>query len=500
MPVAERVLTWSRLRPGTTAFRVGGFRLGYADLAARAAAVATGLRALAGDRPLLAIDVGNSPTFAELVVGGTAGDGVCAVLDPAWPAARTREVLRLLRPDLVVTTRPVAVDAPVLTVGEDGSYAGWLAGQEADPARDLVAGDPGSTFLIGFTSGTSGVPKAFSRTRGTWRASLAHAGDVFGLAAGDHTLAPGPLSHGLGLYALVEALHEGTTFATLPRFDAAATRAELGAVTRLVVVPTMLRGLNRELDADPAAYPGVTGVVSSGAKLDPATVARTRAHLPHAHVHEYYGASELSFVTVRHTPPDALPDDDPDAVGTPFPGVEIEIRDDAGRPVPAGVPGAVHVRGPLVSSGYVWGDDGTAFRTDGEWATVGDHGLLDEAGELHLVGRAGAMVITGGHNVYPSEVETALRRLDGVDEAVVVGLPDEYLGTVLVAVVSGPGARALSTADVRRGCADHLPRHKIPRRVFVVRDWPLTPSGKIVRARVEEWLAAGDGRLVALPA
>lgn len=499
MPLAERVVGWWRERPDATAFRLPGHRIGYGELAERAAAVAAGLRARRPGRPLLAIDVGNSPAFAELVVGGTAGDGACAVLDPAWPPARTAEVLRRLRPDLVVTSRPVETDASVLVVGD--SYEEWLDGfRGVDPARELVPGDPGSTFLIGFTSGTSGLPKAFSRSRGTWRASLAHARGVFGVGPDDHTLAPGPLSHGLGLYALVEALHEGSAFATLPRFDAGAVRAGLDPVTRLVVVPTMLRGLHQELAAAPGPYPGVTAIVSSGAKLDPATLARAREFFPHAHVHEYYGASELSFVTVRHTPPDAPVDGDPDAVGLPFPGVELEVRDPEGRAVPTGTPGEVHVRGPLISSGYVWGDDGQAFRTDGEWATVGDHGWLDDAGGLHLVGRAGSMVITGGHNVYPDEVEEALRRLDEVEDAVVVGRPDEYLGSVLVAVVTGPGAFDLTQAEVLRRCADHLPRHKVPRRVYAAREWPLTRSGKTARARIEEWIDHGDSRLVQLPA
>ncbi|MEU4804098.1 AMP-binding protein [Actinosynnema sp. NPDC023587] len=500
MPLGERLLTWWRRRADVDAFRVGEFRLGYGELAERAAAVAAGLRAIGGDRPLLALDVGNSPAFAELFAGATAGDGVCAVLDPAWPVGQAREVLRRLRPDLVVTTRPIEADAPVLVAGGP-EYADWLAAhRDADPGRELAPGAAASTFLIGFTSGTSGLPKAFSRSRGSWRASLAHGPGVFGVGPADHTLAPGPLSHGLGLYALVEALHEGATFTTSPKFDAGGVRAALGGVTRLVVVPTMLRGLNAELAAHPGRHPGLTAIVSSGAKLDPATLERTRASFPRADVHEYYGASELSFVSVRRTPAGAEPDGDPDSVGTPFPGVDVEVRGPAGDRLPAGTPGAIHVRGPLVSSGYVWGDDGTAFRTDGEWSTVGDHGWLDEAGELHLVGRAGAMVITGGHNVHPSEVESALRRLAGVDEAVVLGRPDDYLGSVLVAVVSGPGAAGLTRSAVLRRCAAHLPRHEVPRRVYAVRDWPLTRSGKIVRARLEEWIDDGDSRLTELPA
>ncbi|RCV49214.1 hypothetical protein DEF28_21515, partial [Marinitenerispora sediminis] len=441
------------------------------------------------------------------------------MLDPAWPPERAAEVVRRLRPDLLVTdgSRPAVVAAaraggiPVLVAGASGAagargtagsargagpagadgapgggggsagalggeseaafsgdgpggapgeegaarvisgdrdgpgYASWLAAHlGADPAGELVGGADAGTFLIGFTSGTTGLPRAFRRSRASWRASLPRSCAVFDVDHRGRTLAPGPLAHGLGLYALAEVLHTGSAFATLPWYDVTAVADLLaaGEVTRLVVVPTMLRGLTRRLAELDAAHPEVATVVSSGSKLDAETLRRTRSHLPGAHVREYYGASELGFVTVRHTPPHAAPADAPDAVGTPFPGVRVEVRTPDGRPAPPGVPGTIHVRGDLACDGYVWGDDGTGFTRTGEWATVGDHGWLDAAGTLHLIGRAGGMVVTGGHNVHPGEVESALRRLDGVEDAVVVGVPDTYLGTALAAILTGPAVAA----------------------------------------------------------
>ncbi|MBB2910718.1 acyl-CoA synthetase (AMP-forming)/AMP-acid ligase II [Streptosporangium becharense] len=613
MPLTERIVTWAGRRPQAPAFTVGERTVTYGELAARAAGVAAGLRAATGSSArsdltstsLLALGVGNTPEFAELFAGATAGDGACAVLDPAWPREQVREVLLRLRPDLVAAEAGSAVAAaarecgiPLLVTpapcaagdGEDapeggeagggpagpergeigagpadpergdvggGSadpegadvgdtpagtpYAAWLARHRigADPARDLRAGDPGSAFLVGFTSGTSGPPKAFHRSRRSWRESLSRAAEVFGTGPGDRVLAPGPLSHGLGLYALAEALHEGAEFTTLPRFDAADAHAVIAArgITRLVVVPTMLRALSRDgedtpgedtlgedgarcaeagptarrAEAGPAArdgarpaHTGVTAVVSSGAKLDPATFLRARRVFPGAHVYEYYGASELSFITVRHTPPHAEPDERPGVVGLPFPGVELRIGPQDGTapgiPTGPGTPGTVWVRGPLTSGGYLWGDDGRAFRTEGPWATVGDLGWLDEQGELHIAGRSGGMVITGGYNVYPAEVEAVLRGVDGVEETQVLGVPDDYLGSVLVAVVSGPAAGSLTHDDVVRECGRALPRYKIPRRVYMVGKWPMTRSGKISRVTLEEWIHHGDGRLVRLPA
>jgi acyl-CoA synthetase (AMP-forming)/AMP-acid ligase II len=237
-------------------------------------------------------------------------------------------------------------------------------------------------------------------------------------------------------------------------------------------------------------------VVSGGAKLDPRLAEEAAAILPRARITEYYGASELGFVTVSGQRDDG----DEASVGHPFPGVDVAIRDGRGAPVADGLPGTVFVRSQLVCDGYLWTDDDRGLRRDGEWATVGDVGWIGRDGGLRLAGREGGMVVTGGLNVYPGEVEAALRRVDGIDEAVVTSVPDPYLGAVLVAVVSGAGAAGLTHADVMDACSAHLPRYKVPRRVYATRDWPLTASGKIVRRVVESWMERGDERIVQLDA
>ncbi|MDA2808377.1 AMP-binding protein [Nocardiopsis suaedae] len=535
MPLSARLLEHARSHPEREAFTVAGEHggsIGYGDLARRAAAVSAALRGVSGRRDgLLAVGAGNSPVFAELFAGAVAGRGRCAVLDPAWPRAQAEEVLRRLRPDLVaadgsgvIADAARALGVPVLEAPGDGGGRDPRLEEALGtaPEDELLPGPDETPFLVGFTSGTSGPPKAFHRTRGSWRASLRHGGEVFGIRAEDRALVPGPLSHGLGLYALTEALYEGASCITLPRFDAAAARRALTGhrATRLVVVPTMLRGLAEGARDDApggGAFPDVECVVSSGARLDASTMRRAMSQFPRAHVREYYGASELSFVTVRHTPPGADPAAEPGAVGFPFPGVEVQVRGEDGAPLPPGRTGTVFVRGPLASSGYLWGDggegdggaerrplragagDGSGFRTVGDWATVGDLGRLSEDGELHLAGRSGGMVITGGHNVHPGEVEEALARVEGLDEAVVLGLPDDYLGQVLAAVVSGPAAGRLTRARLRADCAALLPRYKVPRRLWAAREWPLTRSGKVSRTVLEDWIAHGDARLVALP-
>ncbi|MGH4030299.1 AMP-binding protein [Actinomycetota bacterium Odt1-20B] len=519
MPLAHRVAeSAAGPRQDRAAFVLDGRVQTYRRLAARAAAVSAGLREVAsrhrswqrpGDR-LLALGTGNHPAFAELFVGATAGDGACAVLDPSWGAEQTRSVLIRLRPDLLVlpSGRPdlrkaaAGLGIHTLVAGEDGSpssspstYETWLAGhRDADPAAELVAGDAATPFLVGFTSGSTGVPNAFYRSRGSWRVSLAEGHEVWGVDADAHTFAPGPLAHGLSLYAFAECLESGAAFHGLSSFDADAVvrRLATAELRRLVLVPTMIIALGSAARAAGQKFPGVRAVISGGAKLDPQLVPAVAEVLPEAHVTEYYGASELGFVTV------GAPGAEPAArdVGLPWPSVTLQIRDENGASVAPGSPGLVHVRSPLRCSGYLWGEG--SYRTDGEWATVGDLGRLSEDGHLHLIGR-GDMVVTGGLNVYPAEVEAALLRLPGVDTAIVTGIPDDYLGTALVAALGGPGADGLTAARIRELCGPALPRYKVPRRFYAVSEWPLTGSGKIARGRIEEWIAHDDARLAPLP-
>jgi long-chain acyl-CoA synthetase len=505
VPLAGRVAEHALDRPAEPAFAIGGELLDYGALALRAAAVAAGLRAAPrarAERPwmpdggrLLALAAGNQPVFAELFTGATAGGSACAVLDPRWAPEQAHAVLRRLAPDLLVAGQgegelaatAAGLGIPVLTAGDYGTWLDRWAG--ADPARELVDGPDAAAFLVGFTSGTTGLPKAFRQPRRSWRASLARGRTLWGLTAASHTLAPGPLSHGLTLYALAECLDAGAAFHGLPRFDAGHVASVLGegAVRRLVLVPTMLRAL-AEAAGPGAAFPGVAGLVSGGAKLDPGLAEQARSVLPNARLSEYYGASELGFVTVASG-------GDPGAVGRPFPGVEVAVRDERGAPAPPEAMGTVWVRSPLVCDGYLWADEDSGFRMADGWATVGDVGWLGRDGELRLVGREGGMVVTGGLNVYPAEVEAVLRGLDGVDEAVVTGVPDAYLGSMLVAVLSGPGAARLTRAGLLAACAPRLARHKVPRRLYAARRWPLTSSGKVARRVLEEWIASGDGRL-----
>lgn len=516
MPFARDVQRHAGERPHDAAVVVGDQTLTWRALAENAARLVGGLRGLparAGaarrtcgrDGRLVAILLENSTTFAEIFVGATQSPNVCAILDPKWPPALLDDVLRRLDPDLVVVGagRDIHCASPlpdrlVLSVAGSGnraaSYEAWLSMQI--PVDDLPIGPAEEPFLITFTSGTTSTPKAILRLRRSWTASLSAGATLFGLRPDCAALAPGPLAHGLTHYALAEQLVSGATFHGLRRFNGSAALAVLrsSCVTRLVVVPTMLDAICRAASGSGLALEAVNTIITAGAKLGRDLRVRAHKAFPRARLIEYYGASELGFVTVamdRDTARD-------EGVGRAFPGVQLAIRAPDGITCEPGVAGTVMTRSPLVSNGYLWSDDEVGFRIENGWATVGDLGRIDETGALHLLGREGGMILTGGYNVFPSEIEAALLTVPGIEDAVVLGPPDAYLGQIVIALVGGPAIEQRSVSEILTGCATTLPRYKLPRRIAGIREWPLTGSGKIARSTLETWIETDDPRIFSL--
>lgn len=522
MPFAASVRRARQADPGAVAVRLDGAAITYGQLAMRSSQVARAVaetprrtqRALGRlEIPrLTAVLTDNAPELPELLVGSTSGDAACALLDPRWSVEQTVDVLDRLEPDLLVTQeahRRVAAAASdrgigVVLLGSDPadpqSYTRWLAPQQdLCPEQELRCGEDDSVFLVGFTSGSTSVPKAFAMTRGSWRASLPVGAEIFGSAEAV-TAAPGPLQHGVALYALAEALFTGATFVGARRFDAADLIREVRTheIRRLCLVPSMLHALHRALPPGHPPLETVTVCTSSGAHLGKDLITTAARVLPNARFVDYYGASELGCVSVHESPPGGVGT----SVRRYFPGVEVEVRNEHGEVCPPGVAGQICVRSSYLSRGYLWGGGSGSFLDAQGWATVGDGGWCDEAGELHLSGRAGSMIITGGWNVYPEEVEDVLRTVPGVDDVVVAGLPDDLLGEVVVAVIGCVDRGDLPPhATVVRACRARLPSHKVPGRIYLAASLPRSSSGKVARSEVVAWLTpAGpaDHRLVEL--
>ncbi|WIG18092.1 class I adenylate-forming enzyme family protein [Kocuria rosea] len=465
MPFLDRLNRWAEERPRELAVACGDARQSWGDLRAGAAGLAA-----SGDSTGM-LRQANGTDFAVRWAAGVAEERVCAVLDPAWP------------------------DEPTEQVRE--RCAARLPAQPA-PA-ELRDGDPASAFLIGLTSGTTALPKGFRRSRASWRRSFEASAAHFGLGPEDRVLAPGPLAASMNLYALSECLYAGAGFVTLPEFDVAAAHAAITGhgVTRLVLVPTVLRVLAERGLAAGVDASGVTAIVCAGQKLDATTFEAARRWAPHAAIWEYYGAAELGFVAARcHRPGEpaaTTAEDSGTAVGYPFPGVEVAVLDHAGNPVPEGVTGTIGVRSDLVCDGYLWGDDGEAFGRLGGLHTVRDQGFLRN-GRLHVLGRAAEMINTGGHNVYPHEVEAALALVPGVADVVVAGLPDDARGQRIVAGIL-PAAAGPDLRRIRAGLDGRLAPAKRPQQYWELRELPVTANGKLSRAVFCDWIREGDARV-----
>lgn len=459
MPFINRLLHFAATEPMRAAVVVGDRRLSYGELTMRAAR----LRLPAGN--LIGVDIADP---LEFTVAFTAlvGRGRCAaVLDPAWPDALRVRVLDELRP------------AAILTGGAE--HRG-----DAPPLGEAPAG---ARFYCGFTSGTSGVPKGFVRTVGSWSRSLERSVDWFGVAPGLRVLAPGPLAASLSLYALAECLFAGATFHAPAPGAASAKGPHLAEILRteriehLVAVPSALR---IALDRTTGTLPHLRTVVSGGSRLSPAEAAIIGRAAPAARIFEYYGASELSIVTARRVDGNAG-----DNVGRPFPGVHLRIERDGATP--ENRPGTIFVRTDTAIEGYLFGDDGRAFQRHGDWVTVQDRGWIDDDGALHLTGRNGDMVVVAGTNVYPAEVEAALTEA-GYPSAVVVGVPDAGRGAVLAAVIEAPGGTAINVPVLRARLKQLLPVGMVPRSLFRTASLPLTAAGKPDRAALQAAVLAKE--------
>ncbi|WDZ77431.1 AMP-binding protein [Ensifer adhaerens] len=491
MPFAEAINRHADEHPHAPAFRIEGRVFTFGELSRLGRQLVAILgdlaadsepRSVLGDRGrLVSLEIGNHPLFAAAFLAATSRGHCVALIDPHLPAPTRQAMRALLSPDLIITADGDGLGVEALANGKTRRFAETDDGAKKAP---LTVGDDSEPFLIVFTSGTTGTPKAIVRDRGSWRASLATGQDFFEIDRNSRTLAPGPLAHGLTLYALAETLIAGAEFIGAKHFDAAHSLAviEGEAVKRLVLVPTMLRRLCAATLGRPQR--SVTRITVAGAKLTPSDRASAALAFPEARTSEYYGASELGFISVS-TESDTM---SATAVGRAFPGVALHILNETGHEMPPGETGTIFVDSALVSDGYVGANDGAGFRRLRSLTTVGDLGFLEEDGTLHLLGRAGGMVLSGGNNIYPQEVEATLTAHPGIHAALVLGLDHPDLGSELVAVIEPEGS-AFDRKALERHLAAHLPRYKHPRRIWLCRKMPMTRSGKVAAGTLRQWIA-----------
>ncbi|MFJ4652369.1 AMP-binding protein [Nocardia sp. NPDC088792] len=373
----------------------------------------------------------------------------------------------------------------------------WIAAQ-AEPLGHLEGAISDSMGLI-YTSGTTGRPKGVVRERMTPQQLLAIAGATaqrMGLTPGGEMLVAGPLYHASPNAVAVLALRMGTNITIMPRWDSARFLRHIHEqrVQQAKIVPTMLSRL-LSLPADVRERydtSSLTHLIHSAAPCPPA-IKRAAIDWFGDALSEFYGSSESGPLTwIRGSEWLAHPG----SVGRPADGSAVLVADADGKELPAGEIGRVYVRGPEYWPAFEYlglGAPGSAV--DGMiW--VGDLGRFDEDGYLYLTGRDSEVVIRGGVNIYPAEIEAALLAVDGIEDAAVVGIPDTTgdLGeTVAAHILPRPGAE-LTAAGITAALRGQLASYKIPSHLEIVAELPRDDNGKIYKQRVRELLTkAGTG-------
>lgn len=466
--------------PGHPALESDGRVWTFRELDALASAVAGSLAASGvapGDR--VAILAGNDPAYAAALFGIARAGAVAVPLnwrlsvpELAWQVERVGARL-LLHDELHARAAAEAAAAcripPV-----------WLA--------DALEGQPGPApgawrgdFVLMFTSGTTGRPKAARLTFENFFASAAASAFNIGISPADRWLACMPLCHIGGLSILTRSLLQGTTVVLHRAFDPAAVNGALRdeAVTLLSVVPTMLQ---RMLEADTDPYPPtVRAVLVGGGPVSRELLQQAADRgLP---VLQTYGLTEATSQVTTLAPADAL--GHLGSAGKPLVGIQLRID------APPGEAGEILVAGPTVFAGYFDDPAATARALRDGWLHTGDIGRLDSDGFLYVLDRRNDLIVSGGENVYPAEVEAALEAHPGVREAAVVGVPDPRWGQVVAAaLVLEPGA-TVEESELDAWLRPRLAGYKLPRRWLVLDALPRTTSGKLQRRLVRDRFVSG---------
>lgn len=369
--------------------------------------------------------------------------------------------------EVLVSDRALAIARPVISLDE--ASRSTAAADAGPPARPR---DQGAALLLQ-TSGTTGEPRAVVITQACLGSHAQALARTIGLHAGDRVLAALPLAHSYGCrVALLVPLLSGAEVVLAPRFSARATLALVGArgITWAPLVPTMLSAW---CAAPGEARGSLRWVLSAGAPLPDALRRQAEAKLGCA-VREGYGLTEASFSTLDAPPLPPVSG----SVGRPVPGVDLRLDPETHE---------VQVRGVNVMGGYLDDPEGTqrAFTPDG-WLRTGDVGAIDDGGNLRIVARIKDIILSGGHTIYPAEVESVLMKHPLVRAAAVVGRPDPHLGEVVVAhVVLEGGLEASSDEGVlTEWSRTQLAPYKAPRAFVRHAQLPLGPSGKVLKRQL----------------
>jgi long-chain acyl-CoA synthetase len=482
--------------PDRPAVKLDDIVLTYEALDAAVARTAGLLRAKGvepGDR--VGLQLPNVPFFPMVYYGALR---LGAVVVPMNPLLKGREVEFHLKDSgakLLVSWHGFADAAQAGSEGagaecllvEPEAFAKLLG--EADVVDDVVERDDDEPAVIIYTSGTTGTPKGATLTHANIASGADVARDLVDADSDTVTVATLPLFHVFGMNSVMNVTVRARALLTLiPRFDPG-TALEVIArdkATTFAGVPTMYSAMLNHPDREQHDTSSLELCVSGGSAM-PVEVLRGFDEAFGCKVLEGYGLSETTGMSSFN-----LPDRErkPGSIGLPVGGTEMKVVDSDGQEVAQGEPGEIVTRGPFVMKGY-WGrDDATAEVMSDGWFHTGDIATVDEEGYFFIVDRKKDLIIRGGYNVYPREIEEVLYEHPAVREAAVVGVPDDSLGEEVGAAVALKDGQEVSEDELRAFVKERVAAYKYPRAVWFVDDLPKGPTGKILKREIE---LPGDG-------
>lgn len=475
--ITESYAVHAEMKPDQIAIIDEQESITYQDWYERVQRSAQWLQGTVHQQKRIAFLLSNGASFLQIFAGAAYAGWTAVPLDPRWSHEECVEKLLLSEADLaIIEDRLIkrfeqgSVDMPLLSLSEWKERMSLLTDSpynSCDTEKDPV-------FYMGFTSGSTGSPKAFIRRQQSWIESFQMTAASFGITHQDHALILGTLLSSHFLYGAISTLYFGGTVTLLEKFvPVKAKKAlETGDITVMYTVPTMTETL-LQIEAFREDNPLL--VMSSGADWSISSKEQLVTNYPHVTFFDFYGTSELSFVSY-------LSSNDfmqkPTSVGRLFSSIQVEVRRPDQSVCQPNETGRIYVKSPMTFSGYLHEQ-----KPPEEWLTVYDMGWLDEDGYLYMSGRENGMIVYGGLNIFPEEIERVLNEQPEVKRSIVVGVPDPYWGEIPVAILEQvPQIKA-----VRQAVKEKLAAYKVPKKWLVIDQMIETSGGKIARASIKKW-------------
>jgi fatty-acyl-CoA synthase len=467
------------------------------ELAERAGRVGAYLAARPGERVAL-VDL-NSEAVPVLLFGAGLAGKPFVPINYRLTDEQLRAIVQRTAPATVVVGEGVAerlgtIDGIELLTRKELLD---IAADADAPLADPYGGDPDDIAVLLYTSGTTGEPKAAVLRHRNLASYILSTVEFEGAGEDESAIVSVPPYHIAGVSSVLSSTYSGRRVVHVEAFEPSAwveaVRAE--GVTHAMVVPTMLNRILEVIEADGGGLPSLRALSYGGGPMPVTVIERAMRLLPDAAFVNAYGLTETSSTIALLGPDDhreAFASDDPavrarlGSVGQPLPILEVSIRDPDGQPVTAGEHGEIWVRGEQVSGEYLGRGDGL----DDGWFRTRDGGHLDDAGFLYVHGRLDDVIVRGGENLSPGEIESVLLEHDAVAEAAVVGIPDTEWGEKVVAAVVVRAGHEASEDELRDLVRAKLRSTKTPERIAFRDELPFNETGKLLRRVLREELAA----------